>query len=156
MPSQDELGRRMKELGEEFDPELHGIEARWGTDTEQLYREKGFGTRIGWGERPALIVIDMARAFCDPSYQVGCDQTPTLEAISQLLGAARAADLPVYYTTIAYLADGQDGGIFVQKIPSLLELRLDDPAATEIDPRDRKSTRLNSSHIQKSRMPSSA
>jgi nicotinamidase-related amidase len=135
MGSQDELERRMEELGEGFDPELHGIEARWGAETEQLYREKGFGTRIGWGDRPALIVIDMARAFCDPSYKIGCDQTAALEAISQLLAAARAADVPVYYTTIAYLPDGQDGGMFVRKIPSLLELQLDDPAATEIDAR---------------------
>jgi maleamate amidohydrolase len=135
MSGQDELGRRMAELGEGFDPELQGIKSRWGVDTEQLYREKGFGTRIGWGERPAVIVIDMARAFCDPSYKVGCDQTATLEAISQLLAAARAAQLPVYYTTIAYLPDGHDGGMFVQKVPPLLELQLDDPAATEIDPR---------------------
>ena len=135
MSSKDELGRRMDELGKGFDPELHGIESRWGAGTEELYRERGFGTRIGYGKRPALLVIDMARAFCDPSYKVGCDQTPTVEAISQLLAAARAADVPVYYTTIAYLPDGQDGGLFVQKIPSLLELQVDDPAATEIDPR---------------------
>src|SRR5207249_1821299 len=115
--------------------EMQSIESRWGADTEQLCREKGFGTRIGWGEWPALIVIDMARAFCDPSYKVGCDQTATLEAISQLLAAARAAELPVYYTTIAYLPDGHDGGMFVQKIPPLLELQLDDPGSTEIDPR---------------------
>jgi maleamate amidohydrolase len=135
MSGRDELGRRMEELGEGFDPEQQGIESRWGAETEQLYREKGFGTRIGWGERPAVVVIDMARAFCDPSYKVGCDQTETLEAIAQVLAAARAAELPVYYTTIAYLPDGQDGGMFVRKIPTLLELQLDDPAATEVDPR---------------------
>src|SRR5438552_14941218 len=108
MSGRDELGRRMEELGEGFDPEQQGIESRWGAETEQLYRERGFGTRIGWGERPALLVIDMARAFCDPVYKVGCDQTPAVEAIAELLAAARAARLPVYFTTIAYLPDGQD------------------------------------------------
>jgi maleamate amidohydrolase len=135
MSGHDELERRMKELGEGFEPELHEIESRWGADTEQLYRERGFGTRIGWGERPALLVIDMARAFCDPAYKVGSDQTPAVEAIAELLAAARAARLPVYFTTIAYLPDGRDGGLFVRKVPPLLELQLDDPAATEIDPR---------------------
>ena len=135
MSSQDELERRMEELGEGFDPETYGSESRWGVDTEQFYRARGFGTRVGYGERPALLVIDMARAFCDPSFKVGCDQTPTVEAIAQLLSAARAGAVPVYYTTIAYLPDGQDGGVFVRKIPSLLDLQLDDPAATEIDPR---------------------
>jgi len=77
----------------------------------------------------------MARAFCDPSYKVGCDQTPAVEAIAQVLAAARERDVPVVFTTIAYLPDGRDGGWFVRKIPALLELQLDDPAATDIDPR---------------------
>ena len=34
--------------------------------------------------------------------------------------------------------------------------RLDAPLFDRLDVKDRKSTRLNSSHIQKSRMPSSA
>ena len=135
MSSQEELGRRVEELGEGFDPETAGIESRWGADTEQFYRSRGFGNRVGYGERPALLVIDMARAFCDPSYKVGCDQTPAVEAIAELLAAARGSGIPVYYTTIAYLPGGQDGGALVKKIPSLLELQLDDPAATEIDPR---------------------
>lgn len=135
MSTREELERRMEELGERFDPERDKIESRWGTETDDLYRARGFGNKVGYGERPALLVIDMARAFCDPSYNVGCDQTPAVEAIARLLAAARVGDIPVYYTTVAYRPDGQDGGVFVRKIPSLLELRLDDPAATEIDPR---------------------
>lgn len=135
MSSQEELKRRMEELGGAFDPSTQGIEARWGAETEQFYRERGFGTRVGYGENPAVLVIDMARALCDPSYKVGCDQTPAVEAIAQVLAAARASDVPVFFTTIAYLPDGSDGGWFVKKIPTLLELQLDDPAATEIDPR---------------------
>ena len=135
MSSQDELGRRMEELGARFDPERDPLAGRWGADTEELYAERGFGTRIGFGRRPALLVIDMTRAFCDPSYKVGCDQTSTLEAIARLLAASRSADIPVYFTTIAYRPDGQDGGVFLEKIPTLLELQLDDPACSEFDPR---------------------
>ena len=135
MSSQDELGRRTEDLGERFDRDTQGIEARWGADAEELYRERGFGARVGHGERPAVLVIDMARAFCDPAYKVGSDQTPAVEAIAEVLAAARASGIPVYYTTTVYLPDGRDGGMFVRKIPSLLELQLDDPAATEIDPR---------------------
>lgn len=135
MSNREELDRRIAELGEAFNPERDAIESRWGADTEELYRARGFDTRVGYGARPAVLVIDMARAFCDPSYKVGCDQTPTVEAIARLLVVARAASIPVYYTTIAYRPDGQDGGVFVKKIPALLELQLDDPAATQIDPR---------------------
>lgn len=103
--------------------------------SEPFYTKLGFGTRIGLGERPALVVIDMARAFCDPAYKVGTDQTAALEAIAELLPTAREQGVPVYFTTVAYRADGRDGGTFGEKVPALRELVVDDPAATEIDPR---------------------
>jgi maleamate amidohydrolase len=106
-----------------------------GGESEPYYRSRGFGTRIGFGERPALLVIDMARAFCDPGFKVGADQTPAVEAIARLLPPAREQGVPVCFTTVAYLPDGRDGGTFVEKIPALRELLVDDPAATEIDPR---------------------
>jgi len=82
-----------------------------------------------------MLVIDMARAFCDPAFTVGADQTPAVESIARLLESAREQGVPVYFTTVAYLASGVDGGTFVQKIPALRDLLVDDPAATEIDPR---------------------
>jgi maleamate amidohydrolase len=95
----------------------------------------GFAARIGFGKRPAMLVIDMARAFCDPAFTVGADQTTAVESIARLLEPAREQGVPVYFTTVAYLASGVDGGTFVQKIPALRDLLVDDPAATEIDPR---------------------
>lgn len=77
----------------------------------------------------------MARAFCDPQMRVGADQTSAVEAVATLLAPARAQGVPVYFTTVAYRPDGRDGGMFVDKIPALRELVVDDPAATEIDPR---------------------
>ena len=104
-------------------------------ESEPFYREHGFGTRIGFGERPALLVIDMARAFCDPRFKVGSDQTPAVEAIAMLLVPAREQGIPVCFTTVAYLPGGRDGGTFVEKVPALRELLMDDQAATEIDQR---------------------
>ena len=34
-----------------------------GAKDEQFFRERGFGLKIGFGERPALIVIDMINAL---------------------------------------------------------------------------------------------
>jgi len=96
---------------------------------------QGFGARIGFGERPALLVIDMARAFCDSSFTVGADQTSAVESIARLLAPARDRGIPVFFTTVAYLESGVDGGTFVRKIPALRDLLVDDPAATEIDSR---------------------
>ena len=36
-----------------------------GKDDEEFFRQRGFGVKIGFGERPALIVIDMLKGFTD-------------------------------------------------------------------------------------------
>ena len=142
MSGHAELKRPTEELG------------AWGEQTRRLYGEHGIGERVGYGGAPAVLLIDMARAFCDAAYRVGCDQTPAVEAVAQVLAAARERGVPVLYTITAYEADGRGGGWFVRKIPAPLELRLDDRAVTEIDPRlapvegsscSRRSTRRPSS-----------
>ncbi len=134
MATQDELRERMDALGKGFDPGRQDIGERWGAETAEFYRDRGLGGPVGFGERPAILVIDMAVAFNDPAYKVGSDQTPAVEAIARLLEVARACGVPVYFFTTAYAADGRDAGLFGQKIPALLELRLGD-RGVEIDPR---------------------
>jgi maleamate amidohydrolase len=132
--SEDRFRDRMEELGEGFDPARDGISARWGGDVGAFYAERGIGARTGFGERPGILVIDMAVAFNDPAYGVGADQTATVEAIARLLPVARRAGCPVFYLTTAYGPEGREGGMFVRKVPALLELQEGDPGV-EIDPR---------------------
>lgn len=103
-------------------------------DAKEFYASNS-GARVGFGEKPAIVVIDMTKAFTDPSYKVGCDQTKEVAAIADLLAAARRRNVPVYFTQIAYLPDGSDGGIFVKKVPALMELQLSDPNCMEVDDR---------------------
>jgi maleamate amidohydrolase len=107
----------------------------WLDETRAFYSERGLGARVGFGVNPAMVVIDMTKAFTGPSYKVGCDQTETLAAIAELLAAARGRDVPVFFTQIAYLPDGSDGGMFVRKVPALMELQLSDPNCLAIDER---------------------
>lgn len=130
----NELERRMESLDEGFDPAHEDLSRRWGAETERLYRERGIGARVGFGRSPALLVVDMAVAFNDPSYKVGADQTPAVEAIAELLAVARGQELPIFYSTTAYHPDGRDAGVFGEKVPALLDLQLGDPGV-EIDPR---------------------
>ena len=134
MATQDDLKHRMDDLGKDFDPEQQEIGERWGTKTAEFYSDRGLGGRVGFGERPAVLVIDMAIAFNDPAYKVGSDQTPTVEAIEKLLEVARERGTTVFFFTTAYEADGRDAGMFGKKIPALLELKLGD-RCVEIDPR---------------------
>lgn len=106
-----------------------------GADQRGDFYSSSSGHRVGFGERPAVVVIDMTKAFTDPSYRVGCDQAKELAAIAELLAAARRRNVPVFFTQIAYLPDGSDGGVFVKKVPALMELQLSDPNCLEIDER---------------------
>jgi nicotinamidase-related amidase len=99
-----------------------------------FYRDRGLSRRVGYGVRPAILVIDMARAFCDPKYRLGFDQTSTLEAIAEILAVARDRGVPIFFTVVAYRPDGQDGGMLVKKIPALLDLGADDEAVMQVHP----------------------
>jgi nicotinamidase-related amidase len=82
-----------------------------------------------------VVVVDMSRAFTDPNTRVGAEAGDTVAAIARILAAARKRDVPVFFTTMAFASDGRDGGTWVKKVPALLDLHTDDPAAMEIDPR---------------------
>jgi maleamate amidohydrolase len=92
------------------------------------------GRRSGYGGRPALVIVDMSRAFCDPTHPVGSDMTETLENIAVLLDAARRKRVLIVYTTIAYHPSGADAGVWALKLPTLKTLVVGDKM-TEIHPR---------------------
>lgn len=81
-----------------------------GNDTLlQQYRRAGFAGHVGWGERPALLVIDMAGAWTKPAEELGSDLAQVTEAIKTLLAVVRRRqDIPVVFTTMAYDASFAD------------------------------------------------
>ena len=60
-----------------------------GKDDEDFFRQRGFGIKIGFGERPALIIIDMIKGFTDSSMPLGANLDSQIEAQGPLL-AGRA------------------------------------------------------------------
>jgi nicotinamidase-related amidase len=68
---------------------------------DTYYKERGiFQDRFGFGERPALVVIDMSYGWTDPAYAGGSARLDSaVAALQQLLPAARAKAVPVIYTT---------------------------------------------------------
>ena len=132
MSSTEAFRRRAEELAAGESAE--DVRRSWGDTTRRLYEDRGIGSRVGWGSRPAVLVIDMSVAFNDPRYGVGADQTPAVNAIAALLAEARSHAVPVLFFTTAYEAGGLDAGMFGRKIPALLDLRVGDPGV-EIDPR---------------------
>ena len=98
-------------------------------------RFEGFHGRAGFGERPALVVVDVNRGFTDPASPLVCDLDACVGEIARLLEAFRRAELPVIFTTVCYDHFGkQAAAVFLEKIPALLVLEPGSPWV-EIDPR---------------------
>ena len=79
------------------------MSADTGVDAETLnrYAEQGWGqSRIGFGDRPALVIIDMQHDFVDPDSPSTCAPMAQerIPAIQELLAAARRVRIPVVHT----------------------------------------------------------
>ena len=96
---------------------------------------EGFGGRGGFGPRPALVVIDMTLGFTDPQSPLACDLEGPVAEIQKLLEAARRAEIPIVFTTVAYReSDKLTAAAFIDKVPALLTLEAGTRWA-EVDPR---------------------
>lgn len=91
-------------------------------DLRRRYEAAGFLGRVGWGERPALLVIDMAGAWTDPGEQLGSDLGAVLRSIVELLGVARGAGIPRYFTTMAYDSPDAIGSVVSRKLTNLRQM----------------------------------
>jgi len=82
------------------------------TELDKLvFPHTGYGTRVGFGERPVVLVIDMSYSFCGEEplpileslelYHNSCGERAwaAIGAIERLVEVARAKRLPVIYTT---------------------------------------------------------
>lgn len=82
------------------------------------FLEKGLGGRIGFGQRPALLVVDLIRGFTDSRSPLAGDLEGQVLATRELLARARDARIPVIFSTVAYDTDLQEAGKWIRKIPS--------------------------------------
>jgi nicotinamidase-related amidase len=82
------------------------------------FQAKGFGSRVGFGQRPALLAVDFITGFTDLRSPLAGDLDGQLAATNALLEPARAAGIPVIFSTVAYDAELQEAGVWVRKIPA--------------------------------------
>lgn len=79
-----------------------------------------FEGRLPFGERPALIVIDVVQAYLEPGSPLYHPAFVTaLAIVAELVAAARGRDVPVAFTKVVYQRGGIDGGLFYRKVPAL-------------------------------------
>lgn len=89
---------------------------------KQVFADSGYGARAGFGNKPALLIIDVNYNFCgDKSepilesikrYRNSCgeDAWESMPYIQKLITAARANNLPVMYSTGQQRSDSWDRG----------------------------------------------
>ncbi len=88
-------------------------------DTHEFYRARGFSGRVGFGKRPAVLVVDYIVAFTDTSSPLGSDLEAPLQETLRILRAAREHSIPIFFTTTEYGADLSDAGLFPRKVAGL-------------------------------------
>ena len=88
-------------------------------DLSDDYGGAGFGNTMGFGERPAVLVVDMVRAYVDPTSPLYAGVEDTVAPARAVLDAARSAGVPVIYTEVVFGPGGLDGGTFFRKIKPL-------------------------------------
>ncbi len=88
-------------------------------DRDADYAGAGFGATLAPGNHPALLLIDFARAYFEPTSPLYAGVESARASAARLHAAARAAGVPVIFTRVEYSPGGIEGGIFYRKIAAL-------------------------------------
>lgn len=80
---------------------------------------RAYNTRVGFGSKPALILIDFCQAYFEPGNDLYSGVEAALESALRVRAAARAAGIPVILTNVVYHPQAIDGGRFFEKAAPL-------------------------------------
>lgn len=97
-----------------------------------MYRKAGVGRRIGFGQRVAVLVVDMTRAFVEDRFALGSAAMGqrAVRAIRELLTRAREIGLPIFFTRMVPFRTRAEGGRWLDAAPGIFG-RAGDPQAEE-------------------------
>ncbi|KAF2704319.1 N-carbamoylsarcosine amidase [Pleomassaria siparia CBS 279.74] len=90
----------------------------------ESYVKSGFAKKMGWGSKPALLLIDVCNAYWSKGSPLDTSSNPASAAapasITKLVEAARAGGVPLVWTRVEYTEpDMSDAGVFAVKVPLL-------------------------------------
>jgi maleamate amidohydrolase len=86
-------------------------------NAQSLYERQGFGLRMGFGERAALLIVDMQNDFTDPSAQTNASRSAQ-EAIPHILRlreVCRELGVPIFYSRGIVHPSRIDEGLWQEK-----------------------------------------
>jgi maleamate amidohydrolase len=91
--------------------------------------ERAYGGRIGFGKKPALLLVDFVQAYFEPGCDLYAGVDSALASALRLREAAHAAGVPVVLTRVTYHETGFDGGRFFEKAKPLRNFLPGSPTA---------------------------
>jgi maleamate amidohydrolase len=71
-------------------------------ELREKYLSRGWGYRVGFGKKPALLVIDLAYYWTRPDQQIGAEADSIVNSTCDVLAAAREAEIPIFFTSFDY------------------------------------------------------
>lgn len=107
-----------------FDTDLDSMLQQAFEQASDLYRSRGFQRRVGFGNKPALVNVDLANAWTRPGNPFTCEKIDDqiIPGVQRLLDACRANGHPVIHVTTCYQVSDRDNpdtdmGLWHNKIP---------------------------------------
>jgi len=99
--------------------------------TTASYERSGFSQKMGWGARPALILIDVCKAYWTEGSPLDTSANPESvaapESMRKLVAAARSAKVPVLWSRVEYDRPAMaDAGLMFLKAKALTLWHKDD------------------------------
>ena len=91
--------------------------------------ERAYSGRIGFGKKPALLLVDFVQAYFEPGCDLYAGVDAALASALRLREAAHAARVPVILTRVTYHESGLDGGRFFEKAKPLRNFLPGSPTA---------------------------
>ncbi len=91
--------------------------------------KKAYDNRVGFGARPALLLIDFCQAYFEPGNALYAEVEDAMASALRVRAAARAARVPVILTNVVYHQSGWNGGRFFEKAMPLRNFTQGNPMA---------------------------
>jgi len=99
--------------------------------TTASYQASGFAQKMGWGNRPALILIDVCKAYWTAGSPLDTSSNPESvaapDSMRRLVAAARSAKVPVLWSRVEYDRPAMaDAGLMFMKAKAITLWHKDD------------------------------